>query len=204
MRAWLYDRAFKPFTVRWYRSVLESQEPGSKLLDIGVATAGSIVSNASVVMGRDLFVHGIDIDPDYVQRARSALAKAGLAQRVTVELQSIYDHKGGPYDAAYFGASFMLMPDPGAALRHVQTLLRPGGRVYFTQTFEEKPNALLEKVKPLLVKVTTIDFGRVTYEQDFLDIIHTAGIRVVENTTLGGLGRARSYRRVVGVAADPA
>lgn len=197
MRAWIYDRAFMPLTTSWYRNVLERVAPGAKLLDVGIGTGGALVANADLVKSRDLRVHGVDIDADYVAQANRAVEQAGLSDRVTVALESIYEHAGGPYDAVYFGASFMLMPDPQGALRHVMSLLRPGGRIYFTQTFQERRSKLVEKAKPLLVKITTIDFGKVTYEADFLRVVDEAGMEVLENETLRRR-RSQSYRRVVG------
>lgn len=197
MRAWIYDRAFKPMTTKWYRSVLEDLAPGTRVLDVGIGTGGAIVSNADLVNGLDLHIDGVDIDPDYVKSATKALAKAGLSERVSVALESIYDHQGGPYDAVYFAASFMLMPDPQGALRHVMSLLKPTGRIYFTQTFQEKRSPVLEKVKPMLVKVTTIDFGQVTYEADFLRVVDEAGMEVIDNHTLHRRG-SQTFRRVVG------
>jgi ubiquinone/menaquinone biosynthesis C-methylase UbiE len=197
MRAWIYDRAFAGLTKGWYRSVLESLEPGTRLLDVGIGTASPIAANAEIVKSRDLHIHGIDIDQDYVKQALAAVEQAGLSDRVTVALESVYDHQGGPYDAVYFGASFMLMPDPQGALRHVMTRLRPGGRIYFTQTFQQTKSPFLEKLKPMLVKFTTIDFGRVTYEEDFLKVVGEAGMDVLSNDELHRRG-AQSFRRVVG------
>ncbi len=196
MRAWIYNHAFAPLTVRWYRSVLEQVQPGSGLLDIGVGTGRSLVANGDLVRSKNLRVHGVDIDPDYVKQARKAVTESGLSEAVTIDLQSIYDHQGGPYDAAYFGASFMLMPDPSRALRHVSTLLKPGGRVYFTQTFQETRSPLMEKLKPFLVHLTTIDFGHVTYEADFLNVVDDGGLSVIENAILRKRG-AQTFRLVV-------
>ena len=82
-------------------------------------------------------------------------------------LESVYEHHDGPYDAAYFSASLMLLPDPAAAVRRVAGLLRPGGTLYATQTFQLRRSRLVERGKPLVRYVTTIEFGRVTYEDDF-------------------------------------
>lgn len=196
MRAWIYDRAILPLTGGWYREVLARVPKNAHLLDVGIGTAGALVSNADLVREKALTVTGVDIDGDYIKAARKAVDKAGLGAQVTPTLQSIYEHQGGPYDAAYFAASFMLMPDPCGALNHVVSLLKPGGRVFFTQTFEDKPSKLMEKAKPLLKAVTTIDFGQVTYEQDFLDAVESCDLEVLELTTMGGRGR-RSYRLAV-------
>lgn len=197
MRAPLYDAALLPLTARWYRAVLERLPARARLLDIGVGTAGALCRNADLVRNQELSVLGIDIDPDYVARAEAAVRKVGLASQVEIRLQSVYDCADAPFDAAYFSASFMLLPDPVAALRQILGQLSPEGRVYFTQTFQERPSPLLERAKPLLKRVTTIDFGQVTYEQDFRDTTAAGGMELLELVELGRHGN-RSYRLAVG------
>ena len=83
--------------------------------------------------------HGVDIDSDYVVTCKENIQKHELAGQITVEHESIYDHyapKGKLYDVAYFGASFMLMPDPVKCLKHVKTQVNPDATIYFTQTFQ--------------------------------------------------------------------
>jgi tRNA A58 N-methylase Trm61 len=198
VRAWIYDTAILPLTTKWYAEVLGRLPDGARLLDVGIGTGGALARNAELVRRKDLHVVGVDVDADYVKRAQQQISEAGLSDRVEVRLESIYDHRGGPYDAAYFSASFMLMPDPPAVLRHVQTLLTPTGRVYFTQTFQDRKSSLLEKAKPLLGKVTTIEFGRVTYEQDFRETVAAGGLELQELVTMDKSG-SRSYRLAVGV-----
>ncbi len=197
MRAWIYDQAILKLTTRWYAEVLGRLPEGARLLDVGIGTGGALAANAALIQQRSLKVTGVDIDPDYVAKATKRMFEAGLDDAVDVRLESIYDHQGGPYDAAYFSASFMLMPDPAAALRHVATLLRPGGRIYFTQTFQDKRNKVLEKVKPMLKAATTIEFGRVTYEEDFRAVVQQGGVELIELMVMDRKG-AQSYRLAVG------
>jgi len=196
LRAWIYDRALLPLTSGWYQEVLDRMPRGSRMLDVGIGTAGALANNADVIQERDLQVVGIDIDPDYVRRARARVLKAGIADRVDVRLESVYTFESDPFDAVYFSASFMLLPDPVAALEHVIRQLVPGGKVYFTQTFQDKRSPVMEKVKPLLKTVTTVDFGGVTYERDFMDILEAAGAEVVEHKCMEAK-RSMSYRLVV-------
>lgn len=42
------------------------------------------------------------------------------------------------FDAAYFSGSLTLMPDPPAALRAAASMLKESGRVYVTQTFQNR------------------------------------------------------------------
>ncbi len=200
MRAWIYDRAIPNLTSKWYRAVLERVPCGARMLDVGIGTGAALVRNADLVRSRDVSVVGVDIDEDYVRRCRNKVDAAGLSDRVDVRLRSILDVDEHGFDAAYFSASFMLMPDPAAVLEHVVELVSPTGRIYFTQTFEEKRRPLLELAKPLLHKVTTIRFGEVTYEEDFLATVQGAGLDVVEHLKLGG-GKARSGRLVVAARA---
>ena len=139
----------------------------------------------------DLRVTGVDVNAAYIERCRHQVQRRRLAERVEVRLESIYDHRGGPYDAAYFSGSFMLLPDPPLALRHVGSLLAAGGRMYFTQTFERHRSRTLEVVKPLLRLVTTIDFGQVTYEPSFRRALAMGGVALEELTTLHA-GRRRA------------
>ncbi|MBN2799227.1 MAG: class I SAM-dependent methyltransferase [Deltaproteobacteria bacterium] len=184
MRAFIYDSAILPLTTRWYSSVLERIGQGEHLLDVGIGTAGALARNRVAVRARRIKVTGVDIDEDYVKKARSRIRKAGLDGCVEVQLESVYNHRGGPYDAVYFSSSFMLLPDPKGALDHVAELLKPGGRIFFTQTFQERRSALVERTKPLLQKVTTIDFGTVTYEDDFRQVVFSAGMELLEFSTL--------------------
>ena len=190
-RAWLYDAAIVPLTAGWYRAVLARLPMQCRLLDIGIGTGGALLANTSMIVEHDIRVTGVDVDAAYVERCRRAVARRGLADRIEARLESVYDHRGGPYDAAYFSGSFMLLPDPPAALRHVAALLTPGSRIYFTQTFEHRRSRAVEITKPLLRLITTIDFGRVTYEADFQRGLATGGVELEERAILHA-GRRRS------------
>jgi ubiquinone/menaquinone biosynthesis C-methylase UbiE len=191
VRAWIYDRAFSGLTTNWYHEVLKRLPRGSRLLDVGIGTGASLSRSAALVRERRLHIVGLDIDETYLRRCRRRLAEVGLARHVTAKLESVYDHHEGPYDAVYFSASFMLLPEPVRALRHVARLLAPGGRIYFTQTIHAKKSPVMERLKPLLHRITTIHFGRVTYEEEFVAAIRQAGLQVDEWHTLGRASKLR-------------
>ena len=197
MRAWIYNRALLPLTSKWYAAVLERLPDGARLLDVGIGTGGALIRNQETLRAKNVEVVGIDIDEDYVRQCQKSIDKNNLSDIVRVELQSVYDFNEGDFDAIYFSASFMLLPDPDGALEHVSGLLGQNGRLYFTQTIEESRSRLMEKGKPLLKKLTSIDFGKVTYENDFLATMASGGVALIENTSLGG-NKARSYRLFVG------
>jgi SAM-dependent methyltransferase len=197
IRPWIYDAAVVRMTAAWYHAVLERLPARCRLLDVGIGTGGALLANADLLTRKNLQVTGIDVDVAYVAHCRRAVARRGLGDRVVVRLESVYEHRGGPYDAAYFSGSFMVLPDPVAALRHVSTLLAPGAPVFFTQTIERRRSRTLEVLKPLLRLVTTIDFGQVTYEVSFRRTIAAGGIELEARETLRQ-GRRRSAMLAVG------
>ena len=80
-----------------------------------------------------------------------------------------------------FSSSFMIMPDRLKALEIAKSCLKQDGSIFFLLTLEnEKSNKtlLLEKVKPYLKYLTTIEFGTITYEHDFETMINDSGLDI--------------------------
>ncbi len=196
VRAWLYDRILIGLTAGWYREVLMRLPDGASILDIGIGTGGAIARSAALVRSKNVRIVGLDIDRDYLKQCEKAIARANLTNNVTTQLRSVYDYRGGPYDAAYFSASLMLLPDPVGAIKRVASQLKSNGWIFFTQTFHHGKSPLMEKVKPMLHHFTTIHFGRVTYEDEFRQVLEDAGLKLFEFHTMGSTKRL-SYRLAV-------
>ena len=188
IRSYIYDALILRLTSQWYAEVLKRLPEGAAMLDVGIGTAGALLANADLVKQKGLRVTGIDIDADYVKRARRRLQDSPLANRAEVNLECVYDHQGGPYDAVYFSGSFMLLPEPEQALRHCSALLSEDARLYFTQTIQMRPDRWMEILKPMLKRVTSIEFGRVTYEHELRAQIDAAGLELEELSTLARHG----------------
>lgn len=43
-------------------------------------------------------------------------------------------------------------------------------------TLNKKAFPILEKIKPLIKKITTVDFGRVVYEREFEEVVGIANL----------------------------
>ena len=176
-----------------YAAVLARMEPDSRLLDVGIGTATALVRNQELVASRRVVIVGIDPEREYVTKAARVVAAAGLSDVVKVHCLSIYQPGlrsafagKAKFDHAYFSGSLTLMPDPPAALRCAATMLKPGGRVFVTQTFQNRPAPLMARLKPLLRRFTSVDFGRVTYAAEVAQIAERAGLHVIEDAPVPG------------------
>ena len=89
----------------------------------------------------------------------------------------------------------------GIRRRHRRRRTGRAGLIYITQTFEDMQNKLLELAKPLFKFVTTIDFGSVTYEPEFLATLTKAKMQVKECVVMERRS-SRSFRLYV-VAPQP-
>jgi len=192
IRSFIYDSLILSLTSRWYAEVLRRVSAGATLLDVGIGTAGALLANARLANRKGLRITGIDVDAGYLRRARRKLRDSPLAGRAELRLESVHDHRGGPYDIVYFSGSFMLLPDPDRALRHCCALLTSTGRIVFTQTIRQQRSPWMEFLKPRLKRLTSIDFGRVTYEDDFKAQIRAAGLELEEFTILDRHGKQAS------------
>ena len=106
---------------------------------------------------------------------------------------SIYDPKlrnlftgAAQFDAVYFSGSLTLMPDPAAALKCAASMLTTRGVIYVTQTFQNRPSPVMERLKPLLRRFTSVDFGRVTYYSEVQQIAEKAGMKILEDGPIAG------------------
>lgn len=172
VRSQVYDSAIVPFTTRWYAEVLDELPSNSRLLDVGVGTGAALVANEAKLRAKNITVVGVDYDKAYVDECKANIERAGLGDVVTCFCADFYDFTLPDerlFHNVYFSGSFMILPDSPKAVRKAFDLMvdREEGRLFFTQTFELQKNTMLEWFKPALAYVTSIDFGRVTYGEDF-------------------------------------
>ncbi|ETW10046.1 hypothetical protein H310_00435 [Aphanomyces invadans] len=200
VRGKLYDFVFVGLSTGWYREVLELLSPKARMLDVGIGTGMALLHNKALVESKNLFVDGVDYDKDYITDCKKNVSAHGLADSIHVHHASIYDYTSStPYDAVYFSASLMIMPDPVKALSHTASLLTSTGRIYVTQTIQTQKSWLMEVGKPLLKFLTTVDFGNVTYEDDFERTVAAAGLCIIVNQAISGSTKesVRSFRLFV-------
>lgn len=229
VRSWIYDSVIVNTTKRWYREVLTALPVNAHVLDVGIGTATSLLENRDLLVSKKLHLTGVDYDEHYVKAAIENVNRFGLASQVALVHASIHDYTPPAttstttassssttttspckFDAVYFSGSFMIIPNKAEALRRcVQMLKKPTrgddatlSRVYFTQTFE-KDGLVGRYVTPwakfALKTLLTIDFGTVTFEEDFLAVLEAADVEVESRVTL----HKSLFREQVMIVAKP-
>jgi ubiquinone/menaquinone biosynthesis C-methylase UbiE len=197
MRAWIYDRLFKGLSSHWYKYVIEYLPRQARVLDVGIGTGSSLFSQFELIKKKEMSWLGIDINDNYLKACQEEITQQNASDYIKVKTQSIYDlDETDKLDAIYFSASFMLLPDQKNALLIAMQSLKDDGVICFTQTFETRITPIMEVVKPLLKKITTVDFGVVTYEEPFLQLLSECGLVPIHNEVMGTQG-PREMRIIV-------
>lgn len=158
----------------FYTAAKKKIHSSANILDVGVGTGYALESIIDRIP-ESTKVFGIDIDPFYVQSAQKRFKNR---KNVNIQLQNFYEMKATnqKFDIIIFSMSIMLMPDQAKAIELAKTLLNENGRIYFLLTLNNKRNRLMEKIKPAIKYMTTIDFGKVTYENDFDNLRSNCGL----------------------------
>jgi SAM-dependent methyltransferase len=101
---------------------------GGRVLDVHCGGARWLIAMARRFPGLELV--GVEFEADSVARARSNVADAGLAGRITIEHGDVESPgHAGEFDLAYFQYALHSLPDPPRALAAAFGALRPGGRL---------------------------------------------------------------------------
>lgn len=201
--AWIYDLLFYRLSSHWYIAVLNRLSNGAKLLDVGVGTGSSLIANADLLKTKDIHVHGVDINQAYLTFCQKKIDKNQLNDYISIQEISFYDVPVSvKYDAVYFSASFMLLPDQNAALEVAKKILNENGMICFTQTFSKEKSIFWEIIKPILWVFTSVHFGKVTYEKDFIELMTQHDLEIVQNELLSTQG-LRNQREMKLMIAKP-
>ncbi|OBK90113.1 methyltransferase domain-containing protein, partial [Mycobacterium sp. 1165178.9] len=130
-RLLLQGRLYNDFTEHALR--LAGLRPGMRVLDVGCGP-GDVSIIAARLVGPDGAVLGVDSAADVLELARARAVGQGL-HTVDFEATAIADLRlEEPVDAVIGRLILMHLPDPVAALRHLTSLVRPGGLVAFCES----------------------------------------------------------------------
>jgi SAM-dependent methyltransferase len=130
LAGWIMGR--RPSNVarsRWAVQLLDVR-PTERVLELGCGPGVALAALAAFA-NRGTVV-GVDHSPVMISQARRrnrAAVRDGRVRLVQASVETVEHLPGGPFDAALAVNTLGMWPDPGARLRAVAGLLRPGGRI---------------------------------------------------------------------------
>jgi SAM-dependent methyltransferase len=193
-RLLLQGRLYDGYTEHALR--LAGLRPGMRVLDIGCGP-GDVSFIAARLVGPTGSVLGVDAAPDMVELARARAAEKGVSTVRFTQGSIDAIALDEPVDAVVGRLILMHLPDPAATLRHLSSLVRPGGVI----AFSENDIAATRSIPDLPL------FGQVT--DGIVRAFEAMGLSARFGTTLhtvfadAGLGAPRlTLGTPIGTAAD--
>ena len=119
---------FDPFTERLFRDA--GIGPGQRVLDVG-SGVGDVAMLAARLVGPTGEVVGVERDAGTLAKARSRVAEAGLHNVSFLQSDVGQVASSEPFDAIVGRLILEFLPDPGAVVRSLSALVRPGGVLAF-------------------------------------------------------------------------
>lgn len=200
MKNLLYKLLIRNATDCCYKTCLEYFPAQSKILDVGIGNGIMINNYHSTIKSKDLRVTGIDSNKSYLNHCRRLVKNHGLDNHIHIyhDFIETYEPPQHEYfDFILFSMSFMLFADQELVLNRIKDWLMPDGEIVFFQTMYTERFRLMEFVKPKLKYFTTVDFGRITYEDDFFALLQDNDIPVLADKQIRKKWFKGEYRMVI-------
>ncbi len=195
----VYSLIVSDVTDGCYRTCLPLFPPSARVLDVGIGNGEMLRRYHETIRTRSLSITGLDIDRDYLKQCNRLIREFSLEEHIHTEFTPVEEYtppSAGYFDVILFSMSFMLLGDPRSVLRRIRPWLATKGQAVFVQTMFVKTSRFLELVKPRLKYLTTIDFGRVIYEQDFLRLLQAEHFQIIEDRLIARNWFGGQYRMV--------
>jgi arsenite methyltransferase len=153
--------------------------PGEVVVDFGCGGGIDVILAAHRV-GPEGRVVGVDFTPQMIERAREAVAKAGLEDRTTLRVEDMADTNvpDNWADVVISNCVINLAPDKDAVYREAHRLLRPGGRLAVSDVVLTEPIA--SEPQQRFSSTWAGCLGGAVPEADYLETVRRAGFSEIE------------------------
>ncbi|MBR9980588.1 MAG: class I SAM-dependent methyltransferase [Desulfatitalea sp.] len=200
MRNQIYALIFNDITSWCYKNCLSYFPAGSSILDVGIGNGIMLKHFHNLIREKNLNIIGIDINKTYLNQCNGLIENYNLENHIEIHNAPIERYEppaAGYFNYILFSMSFMLFDDQRLVLDRIKTWLKPDGQMVFFQTLFKERMPIVEFVKPKLNYLTTIDFGRITYQDAFYGLLQEKGISVLEDRLIKKEWFKGEYRMIV-------
>jgi ubiquinone/menaquinone biosynthesis C-methylase UbiE len=200
MKNLLYKLIIKNVTNYCYENSLDCFQPNTRILDVGIGNGVMLENFHHVIKTKNLKITGIDINKSYLKHCKSLIDSYHLEDYIEIYHEAVENYsppENDYFDFVLFSMSFMLFKNQQLVLDLVKNWIKPDGNVLFFQTMYKDKFKLMEIIKPKLKHFTTIDFGSVTYENDFFKLLDKNHMTVSEDRMIKQEWFKGQYRMLV-------
>lgn len=184
MRNLLYNLIINDFSNNCYENCLSYVPEDSTILDVGIGNGKMLKRFHHLIKSKHLKITGVDINRIYLNNCSRLIHNYNLENHLKLyhePIESFEPSRHEDFDFILFSMSFMLFENQVSILDKAKACLKPQGKIIFFQTMFKKRSRLMEFIKPKLKFITTVDFGKVTYEGEFLELLGNQNLAVTQN-----------------------
>jgi hypothetical protein len=186
IRQKLYDKLFAnelndASTTNLYKLTLEKLDDNLKILDVGVGT-GVYFENKeciNLIKSKNLKIHGIDINKDDINLAKSRIINNDLNLNVFVEYKDLFELKNiNDYDVIIYSESYPVI-SKDLMFKMLDFIINKNkfkNKLIFINNIEDNPTFIQQNIKPYLKYFLGIDFGRLVTKNDMKETFNYIGI----------------------------
>lgn len=184
MKNLLYKLLINDVTNHCYKNCLNYFSDNSTVLDVGIGNGVMLKKYYPLIKSKDLRVTGIDINKSYIKHCYRLIETYQLENYIKIHHEPVETYEPPRkefFDFILFSMSFMLFNNQEFVLDRIKDWLKPDGEIVFFQTMFKEEARLIEFIKPKLKYITTIDFGKATYEKDFFALMSEKKLSISED-----------------------
>lgn len=200
MKNYLYKLIIYSVTDLCYNNCLNYFPSGSRILDVGIGNGMMLRNYHSLIKSKNFSIVGIDINKEYLSHCGTLIRNCGLEDQIRIFHEPVECYEPpeqGYFDFILFSMSFMLFNDQELVLDRIRGWLKPGGKILFFQTMFHDRSLFMEFIKPKLKYFTTVDFGRVTYDESFFDLLQKKRLAIEEDRLIKKEWFKGEYRLII-------
>lgn len=150
----------------------------SVILDIGIEIGYTYSKNSDFNQTKNITVVGVDVDPEYVRRAKHTIIDSDFESQVRIVLANIYEAPENSIPCEHF--DFVIFSDSNAVISEVHDMitfcekyLNLTGQMVVTSTLFDTFNIDIDWIKQKLVYVSSGEFGKMMVREDLDAYIKT-------------------------------